>query len=372
MISRTKREAARGRRGASRTAKSIIPGLARWAGAGVFVGALMMACDGDSGAGPTPPDPNPNEPYPLWLTSVARWSKYDRNGNVILSVEQMPRAVALGVNPSTGEIWASAEGLSIYGPNGKFEKKAELSGVRPLEPVIFDTRRSVAWVCYYPEVYDNRLAQFDFDGKHLKDIVLPEQITRFEDMDVHEASGSLWFLSPYRVYKLNERGEVLFAKTDDDLDYKCDGFCSLAVDQTDGGVWLRGMKGSVTMPYILKIDKDAKRVREMYGSRIVFYDVNRKNGDILVGKDAGDNRVLYLHDKAGGLLWQSEPMKSFKDAKINDFDGSVWFAYYQRPPVYELSRIKRNGEYAVRDVPTDRERFSEFRLHVKLDPYPYE
>jgi hypothetical protein len=347
--------------------------LAVRAGVGVFVVAALLpfACGDDEYVGGPVGQPNPNEPYPLWVTSVAYWSKYDRNGNNIFTVEQMPRAVALGINPSTGEIWASAEGLSIYDPDGNLKKKAELSGVRPLEPVIFDTRRGITWVCYYPEVYDNRLAQFDFDGKHVKDVTLPEQITRFEDMDVHEASGTLWFLSKYKLYKLDEQGEVLFAKTGDDLNYKCDGFCSLEVDQTDGGVWVRGMKGGLTMPYILKIDKDAKRVREIYGGLIVFYDVNRENGDILVGMNVGDDRGLRLYGKAGGTLWQSEPTKFIKDATINDFDGSVWFAHYQRPPVYELCRIMRNGEYAVRDVTTIRERNSEFRLRVKRDPYPY-
>ena len=179
-------------------------------------------------------------------------------------------------------------------------------------------------------------------------------------------------MSKYKLYKLNERGEVLFSKTGEDLGYKCEAFRSLAVDQTDGGVWLRGMKGSVTMPYILKIDKDAGRVREKYGDKIVFHDVNSRNGDLLVEMNVEDDRGLCLYDKSGGILWQSEPTKFIMDARINDFDGSVWFAHYHRPSVFELCRVTRNGEYAVRDVPTDFARFSEFALHVKRDPYPYQ
>jgi hypothetical protein len=347
--------------------------LARWAGVGVLILAveIVTSCgDEEYIAGPVG-DPNPNEPYPLWVTTAARWFKYDQNGHNILSFEQMPGAVTLGINPATGDIWASAEGLSIYGPDGKLRKKAELSGVGLEEPVAFDTRRAVAWVCYYPEIFRYRLAQFDFEGKLLKDIAPPEGFAKYADMAVHEGSGEAWLISEVKLYKLNPNGEVIFERTREELGFNCEYLRSLTVDQTDGSVWLRGSKQGLPVPYIIRVDKNGQKTQELHGKSIACFDVGRKTGEILAFVMEGECKYARLYDKSGELLWESETAKSIAKGAINDYDGTAWIVYFDEPPVFKMAKINRSGEYLIRDVAINLRKGDEFDFEVKVDPYPY-
>lgn len=368
MIYRTKREEERGRRGSSGNTKSKLPGLARWAGVGFFIAAVMMACDGGS-TGPERPDPNPDDPHPLWVFTVAYWSKFDQNGVNILNVGQMPRAVALGINPATGDIWARADGLGIYGPDGKFRKKAELSDVGLEEPVTFDTRRGVAWVCYYPEIFRYRFAQLDFEGKLIKKIAPPEGFANYADMGVCEMSGELWLLSQSKLYKLNPDGDVIFERTREELGFNCEYFKSLTVDQTDGSIWLRGYKQGLPISYMIRVNKAGQKAQELHGESIFCFDVGRKTGDILVFVMEGKHKFARLYGKSGDLLWGTA--MSVSKGAINDYDGTAWIVYFDEPPVYKMAKINHSGEYLIRNVPINPQRRDEFDFGVKVDPYPY-
>lgn len=361
--------------GSSRAVKGLAPRLGRWAFLGVFIFtlALFASCGDDEYAGGPIGDPNPNDPHPVWVFAVDRWAKYDQNGNNILKFNNESRAWVVGLNPGNGDIWAAGSGgVSIYNSSAALKRNARLDG-RAVDAA-FDTKDKKVWVLHEPQIYDYWLAKFTYDGELIFDKPLGTAFANTSGMDVYEAAGNVWVITRGGnqggyVYKMNKLGDIMFSKSGQELGFKF-AFTGLCVDQTDGGVWIRGHNGGRPAPFLIKLSKNGKPVQKLYGEEIGLSDVGRRTGDVLIRTRVGDLSYRRLYDRSGKLLWQSEGIKAYSWSRIGDVDGSCWCTYWPGPEGYEMCKINRAGEYLLRDIPVLPVKHS-FSLFVKNDPYLY-
>jgi hypothetical protein len=305
MISRTKREEERGRRGARRNTKSMLPGLARWAGVGVFVLGAAMACDN----GPTEPAGN-NEGvlYALiWSKEIPHLVliKFDaadgtRLGSYPVKDYNSEEMRAVGVNRRNGDVYIALINHFIrMGSEGQFyfDRDWFLTSNYQDTDLLIDAGAKRVWV------YEN--GAFNLHDAETGDLI--KTIAPVREGAVSEYDNTLVTsaisIAGTELIKISKDGNELWRKFISSEPRLCE---CVAVDPKDGTIYVFSTNGR-------------EPVADTYFQRITA------EGEVLLEKEM----TPFLPD----------------EAEVSAIDGTIWATASHVSPDGEVLHVFRGGTY---------------------------
>lgn len=349
-----------------------------------LVSIWLLACDSDDVTNGGINPPNPNDPNPIWVYSGGKITKFDQSGNILINTHLGDNTEILGINQENGDVWAKRNNYPynysvIVFTKDLAQKKNVITSSYP-HCAAFDTKTRRIWVFYDREEGGIvKLMKLNYAGNVLTDRETPYDNLDILDAQVYEQTGEIWAVTEDNyggdnvLVKFSADGELLFEKHPADLgitETEQPQFRSLAVDQTDGGVWV-SFSGEKIFP-VIKVNSGGGVIREISGVYDVI-DCGRHNGDVLARRSSTWNTPseLRLFTKNGSLIWKlisPDDRYYTGGAGILDYDSSCWCVVKGRH-FCELKKANRGGELVV--VAPACPEFEMPVMTVVNGPYPY-
>ncbi len=295
--------------GSRRGLTCILPGLARWAGAVVFMFALAIPTSCGDDEGPTEPTPTPPAPSGegfVWAYTERVWNDrwllkidigtgeifhYDAEG-----FEIGTRPIGIPADVDTGEFFLHKDNhfLAKYNTEGQRLWKTGT-------PYHFETYGSLEYYKKGKAVWAFAPCQLDKYNAANGERVLTKWYTGLNNMavpiQVDQKDGSVWAASPHYLLKISSTGKILYDEYYEGLDQT---ITNIAVDERDGALWVVVY---YTKPYeqdkLIKYAPTGKKIKTKnvfaYTGGADGMAVDPANGDVWLGYETG----VVVHDGNG-------------------------------------------------------------------------
>jgi hypothetical protein len=212
--------------------------LARWAGVGVFVLALLVAC----GYGPTEPTPTPSGEGFVWAYTESiqneRWLlKIDvGTGDIfdfgVVGFAKGDRPVGIPADAETGEFFLHRDSRFIakYDAHGENVWKTETS-YDLFHSLGYYKKGGILWAYGGGELEKYR----SDNGEYISVIRFSPLMATDIPIQVDEKNGSVWVADEERLLKFSFGGEKMFEAfyEGEEHDIK-----NMAIDQNTGDLWI--------------------------------------------------------------------------------------------------------------------------------------
>ena len=243
--------------------------------------------------------------------------KLDSSGNVLFRVPDI-RDDKTYVDPNDGSVWTTVNGLTKLDDTG--QELFVVPGLDPVYSLVVDSIDSSVWVAVGGGSEGRKVVKLTAEGieQFRRDVPgffsnAPQQI------DVSLADGSSWHGGFNDVFKWSADGVQLERLGE------FDRVLSIAVDQTDGSVWLIDIS-ALPNDELVKLDKEGN-------------ELLRKDFGIPLGPVAVDS-----HD---GSAWVGAEGKVFKISSTGDVLHTVELETPSKPSSIRIARV------ALAPVPID-------------------